>query len=92
MLRQDRGDLAEERGEMKDSSTQGWSGVFLSMGSAQEALKTLGADSTAAPALPAKGCQLSAVVVVGGISAAPRTGWIPGSRAPLPLGSEFSLM
>lgn len=50
---------------MKDFSTQGWLGVFLLMGSAQEALETLGADSTAAPALPAKGCQLSAVVVVG---------------------------
>lgn len=46
---------------MKDSSTQGWLGVFLLMGSAQEALETLGADSTAAPALPAKGCQLSAM-------------------------------
>lgn len=35
------------------------------MGSVQEALETLGADSKALPDEGSKGCQLSAVLVVG---------------------------
>lgn len=57
-------DLAEERGEMKNFHSVLLRSVFFLMGSVQEALEILGADSKALPDKGSKGCQLPAVLVV----------------------------